>query len=166
MIDIDLLNNSIEFPEAIEITKPFNGFTRYLMQSKEGSDYMKSDMSKNFIFYEPMNKQVFIIFSNCKEEREDLFKIWNHYLLDDTLYICQNVEFVNEEVNDTFKKPSHELAMFLQSIANEIIQQNKDFDICVGVVHGEQLTNEGIRYPHAHILLKRKEKICQTGLKQ
>lgn len=166
MINIDLLNNSIEFPEAMEITTPFNGFTRYLMQSKAGSDYMKSDMSKNFIFYEPMNKQVFRIFSNCKEDRELIFKAWNHYLLDDSLYICQNVEFVNEEINDIFKNPSYELAMFLQSIANEIIKQNKDFDICIGVVHGEQLTNEGIRYPHAHILLKRKEKKCQIGLRQ
>lgn len=166
MIDIDLLNNSIVFPEAIEITTPFNGFTRYLMQSKARSDYMKSDMSKNFIFYEPMNKQVFKIFSNCKEDREAIFKEWNHYLLDNTLYICQNVEFVNEDINDFFMKPNYELAVFLQSIANEIIKQNKDFDICIGVVHGEQLTNEGIRYPHAHILLKRKENICQIGLKQ
>ena len=61
MINIDVLNSSIEFPEAIQITTPFNGFTRYLMQSKVGADYIKSDMSKNFIFYEPMNKKVFII---------------------------------------------------------------------------------------------------------
>lgn len=166
MINIDLLNNSVEFPEAIEITTPFNGFTRYLMQSKAGSNYMRSDMSKNFIFYEPMNKQVFRIFSDRKEDREKIFKAWNQYLLEDTLYICQNVEFINEAINDIFKKPSYELAMFLQSIANGIIQQNKDFDICVGVVHGEQLTNGGVRYPHAHILLKRKENICRTGLKQ
>ncbi len=158
MINIDLLNNSVEFPEAIEITTPFNGFTRYLMQSKAGSEYIKSDMSKNFVFYEPLNKQVFKIFSNFKEDRDVIFKEWNHYLLDDVLYICQNVEFVNEGINEIFNKPNYELAKYLQSIANEIIKQNKGFDICVGVVHGEQLTNEGIRYPHAHILLKRKGK--------
>lgn len=158
MINIDLLNNSVEFPEAIEITTPFNGFTRYLMQSKAGSEYIKSDMSKNFVFYEPLNKQVFKIFSNFKEDREVIFKEWNHYLHDDVLYICQNVEFVNEGINEIFNKPNYELAKYLQSIANEIIKQNKGFDICVGVVHGEQLTNEGIRYPHAHILLKRKGK--------
>ena len=45
MINIDVLNSSIEFPEAIQITTPFNGFTRYLMQSKVGADYIKSDMS-------------------------------------------------------------------------------------------------------------------------
>ena len=158
MINIDLLNNSVEFPEAIEITTPFNGFTRHLMQSKAGSEYIKSDMSKNFVFYEPLNKQVFKIFSNFKEDREVIFKEWNHYLHDDVLYICQNVEFVNEGINEIFNKPNYELAKYLQSIANEIIKQNKGFDICVGVVHGEQLTNEGIRYPHAHILLKRKGK--------
>lgn len=158
MINIDLLNNSVEFPEAIKITTPFNGFTRYLMQSKAGSEYIKSDMSKNFVFYEPLNKQVFKIFSNFKEDREVIFKEWNHYLHDDVLYICQNVEFVNEGINEIFNKPNYELAKYLQSIANEIIKQNKGFDICVGVVHGEQLTNEGIRYPHAHILLKRKGK--------
>lgn len=158
MINIDLLNNSVEFPEAIEITTPFNGFTRYLMQSKAGSEYIKSDMSKNFVFYEPLNKQVFKIFSNFKEDRDVIFKEWNHYLLDDVLYICQNVEFVNEGINEIFNKPNYELAKYLQSIANEITKQNKGFDICVGVVHGEQLTNEGIRYPHAHILLKRKGK--------
>ena len=158
MINIDLLNNSVEFPEAIEITTPFNGFTRYLMQSKAGSEYIKSDMSKNFVFYEPLNKQVFKIFSNFKEDREVIFKEWNHYLHDDVLYICQNVEFVNEGIHEIFNKPNYELAKYLQSIANEIIKQNKGFDICVGVVHGEQLTNEGIRYPHAHILLKRKGK--------
>ena len=158
MINIDLLNYSVEFPEAIEITTPFNGFTRYLMQSKAGSEYIKSDMSKNFVFYEPLNKQVFKIFSNFKEDREVIFKEWNHYLHDDVLYICQNVEFVNEGINEIFNKPNYELAKYLQSIANEIIKQNKGFDICVGVVHGEQLTNEGIRYPHAHILLKRKGK--------
>lgn len=30
--------------------------------------------------------------------------------------------------------------------------------ICVGIVHGKQVSKEGIRYPHAHILLKRKDK--------
>ena len=159
MINIDVLNSSIEFPEAIQITTPFNGFTRYLMQSKVGADYIKSDMSKNFIFYEPMNKKVFKIFGSCKEERVKVFKGWNNFLTSNTLYICQNIEFINEEVNEIFKNPTYVLAMFLQSIANEIVKQNKNFDICVGVVHGEQLTNDGIRYPHAHILLKRKENI-------
>lgn len=158
MINVDLLNNSIEFPKAIQITTPFNGFTRYLMQSKVGSEYLKSDMSKNFIFYEPMNKQVFKVFSNRLEDREEIFKTWNRYLTGNALYVCQNVEFVNEEVCKVFDKPNYELAQFLQSVADNIIAQNKDFEICIAVVHGEQLTNEGIRYPHAHILLKEKEK--------
>jgi len=162
MINVDLLNSSMLFPNAMEITSPYNGFTRYLMQSKTGADYMKSDMSKNFIFYEPMNKKTFKIFSNDEEERNCISKKWNHYVFDDTLYVCQNIEFINEkcieEINDIFNNPSYELSMFLQSIADDIINQNKDFEICVGVVHGEQITKEGTRYPHAHILLKKKDK--------
>lgn len=160
MIDSDLLGNSMVCPDVMQITTPYNGFTRYLMQNKIGADYIESDMLKNFIFYEPMNKKVFKIFSNSKEDREAVFKVWNQYVLDDTLYICQNVEFINEEyqeeINDIFNKPSYELAIFLQSVADAIINQNKNFDICIGVVHGEQLMNDGVRYPHAHILLKRK----------
>ena len=57
-------------------------------------------MLKNFIFYEPMNKKVFKIFSNSKEDREAVFKVWNQYVFDDTLYICQNVEFINEEYQE------------------------------------------------------------------
>lgn len=158
MLNVDLLNNSIEFSKAIHIATPFNGFTRYLMQSKVGSEYMKSDMSKNFIFYEPMNRKTFKVFSNSLEDREEIFKTWNRYLNSNALYVCQNVEFTNEEVCEVFEKPNYELAQFLQSVVDNIIEQNKDFEICVGVVHGEQLTNEGIRYPHAHILLKEKEK--------
>lgn len=156
MINVDLLNNSIEFPKAIQITTPFNGFSKYLMQSKVGADYMKSDMAKNFIFYEPMNKKTFKIFSNNKEDRKAIYKEWNHYLIDDALYVCQNVEFVSENIIGIFNKPNDELAMYLQSIADQIIKENSDFDICIGVVHGEQLANKGVRYPHAHILLKSK----------
>lgn len=160
MINIDLLNNSVVFPETMRIVTPYNGFTRYLMQNKIGADYMKSNMSKNFIFYEPMNQKVFKIFSNCNEDRESIFKAWNHYVQDNALYFCQNVEFVNKEhqkeIDDIFSIPNDELSIFLQSIADSIIEQNKDFDVCIGVVHGEQLTNDGVRYPHAHILLKSK----------
>ncbi|MCM1370666.1 MAG: hypothetical protein NC181_02080 [Clostridium sp.] len=149
------------FTEAMEITTPYKGFTRYLIQNKKGADYMKSDMSKNFIFYEPMNKKNFKIFNNDEKDREEISKKWNHYVFDDTLYVCQNIEFINEEhieeVDAIFDNPSHELAIFLQSITDEIISQNKDFEICIGVVHGKQITKEGIRYPHAHILLKRKD---------
>lgn len=160
MIDSELLDNSIVCPEVMQITTPYNGFTRYLMQNKIDADYIKSDMQKNFIFYEPMNKKVFKIFSNFKEDRESIFKVWDRYVHDNTLYICQNIEFINEdnqeEINNIFNHPSYELALFLQNVADSIINQNKDFDICIGVVHGEQLMNGGVRYPHAHILLKRK----------
>lgn len=160
MINVDLLNSSMLFPDAVEITTPYNGFTKYLMQSKKNADYMQSDMSKNFIFYEPMNKKTFKIFSNDKEDREYISKKWNHYVFDDTLYFCQNIEFIDEEnveeLDNIFSNPSYELSIFLQNIADDIINQNKDFDICLGVVHGQQVTKEGIRYPHAHILLKRR----------
>lgn len=162
MIDSNLLNSSIVFPQSMEITTPYNGFTKYLMQSKIGAEYMQSDMLKNFVFYEPMNKKVFRIFSNYIEDRESIFKSWDKYVFDNALYICQNIEFINEEyqdeVDDIFNQPSYDLSIFLQSVADEIIRQNPNFEICVGVVHGEQLTSDGKRYPHAHILLKEKRK--------
>lgn len=160
MTNIDLLNSSVVFPEAMRIVTPYNGFTRYLMQNKIGADYMESNMSKNFIFYEPINQKTFKIFSNCKDDRESIIKAWNPYVQDNALYVCQNVEFINEkhqkEIDDIFSIPNDELSIFLQSIADSIIDQNKEFDICIGVVHGEQLANDGVRYPHAHILLKTK----------
>lgn len=163
MINIDLLSSSMYFTEAMEITTPYKGFTRYLIQNKKGADYMKSDMSKNFIFYEPMNKKTFEVFSKDEEDREKISKKWNHDVFDDAFYVCQNIEFINEEyiqeIDAIFDNPSYELSIFFQSIADDIMSQNEDFEICVGVVHGKQITKEGIRYPHAHILLKRKCKI-------
>lgn len=160
MLNIDLFNSSMFFPEGMEITTPYNGFTRYLMQSKKGADYMKSDMSKNFIFYKLINKKTFEIFNTNQEDRELISKDWNQYVFDDVLYVCQNVEFINEkdmkEIEDIFDNPSYELSSFLQNIADDIIRQNNDFEICIGVVHGKQISKEGIRYPHAHILLKKK----------
>lgn len=119
MKNADLLNSSMLFPEAMEITTPYKGFTRYLIQNKKGADYMNSDMSKNFIFYEPMNKKSFKVFSNDEEDRECISKKWNHYVFDDTLYVCQNIEFINEEcmeeIDDIFNNPSYELSLFCRA---------------------------------------------------
>lgn len=102
---------------------------------------MKSDMSKNFIFYEPKNKKIFKIFNNDKKDRENISNKWNHYVFDDTLYICQNIEFINEEymeeIDAIFDNPNYELSIFLQNIADDIINQNIYFEICIGVVHGQ-----------------------------
>ena len=145
------LYENIIVPPCMKITLPKSGFTRYLAQSKVGESYMKSNMNTNFVFIEPFNKKVFKIFSSDEKERNELYEEWNKYLINNDKYICQNFEFIIEN-------PTEELAHALQDITETLLIENPKFEVCIGVVHGRQLTDEGIRYPHAHILLRKKVK--------
>ena len=157
-----MIYESVRLPDFIKIVRPSSGFTRYLAQSKEGESYMNSDMSTNFVFYEPLNNKVFKIFSSNVEERTKQYKEWDRYLLNDSKYICQNIEFINdeyqEEIDDIFEKPTEELAIALQDIVDVLLKENPRYNICIGVAHGKQLTENGIRYPHVHLLLEKKVK--------
>ena len=156
------LYENIIVPPCMKITLPKSGFTRYLAQSKVGEAYMKSDMNTNFVFIEPFNKKVFKIFSSDEKERNELYEEWNKYLINNDKYICQNFEFISEdyqdEIDNIFENPTEELAHALQDITETLLIENPKFEVCIGVVHGRQLTDEGIRYPHAHILLRKKVK--------
>lgn len=149
-------------PEAMKITTPKSGFTRYLAQSKDGEAYMKGDMNTNFVFYEPFNEQVFKLFDNEKSERLKLYEDWNNSINNNDKYICQNIEFINdelqEEIDTIFENPNEELAKALQDIVEVILVENPQYDICIGVAHGKQLTESGARYPHIHLLLRKKVK--------
>ena len=156
------LYKNIILPPSMKITLPKSGFTRYLAQCKVGEAYMKSDMDLNFVFIEPFNKRVFKIFSSDESERNELYEEWNKYLINNDKYICQNFEFIDdehqEEINSIFENPTEELAHALQDITEAILIENPSFEVCIGVVHGKQLTEDGVRYPHAHILLRKKVK--------
>ena len=156
------LYENIIVPPCMKITLPKSGFTRYLAQSKIGEAYMKSDMNTNFVFIEPFNKKVFKIFSSDEKERNELYEEWNKYLINNDKYICQNLEFINEEnqeeIDNIFENPTEELAHVLQDIVEVLIAENSSLEVCIGVVHGKQLTEDGVRYPHAHILFRKKVK--------
>lgn len=156
----EFLENCAIAPNCMRIETPYNGFTRYLAQCKNGEPYMKSNMKTNFVFYEPENKKVFKLFSSNADVRKKEYEYWNSFILKDISYYCQNIEFINEEhqeeLNHIFSHPTEELARILQDIADEIVEMNPDYKICIGVVHGEQLTKDGVRYPHFHLLLEKK----------
>ena len=158
----NILYESIKLPDCITIKLPKSGFTRYLAQCKEGEAYMKSNMKTNFVFFEPFNHKVFKIFDEEPCERIKLYEEWNKYLIYNDKYVCQNFEFINEdiqeEIDNIFENPNEELAEQLQNITDVLLAENSKYEVCIGVVHGKQLTDEGIRYPHAHLLLRRKEK--------
>ena len=154
----ELIEKCVVVPNCMKIETPFNGFTRYLAQCKNGEPYMESNMKTNFVFYEPNNKKVFKLFSFNEEKRKKQYEDWNSFILKDTIYYCQNIEFINdyyqEELNYIFSNPNEELAKVVQDIADKIVETNPDYKICIGVVHGEQLTKDGVRYPHLHLLLE------------
>ena len=149
-------------PQSMKITCPKSGFTRYLAQSKIGEPYMEGDMNTNFVFYEPINKKVFKIFDQDLDDRTKLYEEWNRYLENRDKYLCQNLEFIyddyQEEIDSIFENPNEELAKALQDITEVLLSSNPKYEVCIGVVHGKQLTDTGIRYPHAHILFRKKVK--------
>ncbi len=159
MIKTKLYEN-IMLPRSIRIKTPKNGFTRYLAQCKEGEAYMESDMETNFVFYEPFNNKVFKIFDSNQEERYELYEKWNKNLNNKDTYVCQNFEFISDynqrEIDNIFDNPTKELAKALQDITEMILIEYPNLEVCVGVVHGKQLTEAGVRYPHAHILFREK----------
>ena len=156
-----MLYESIILPKYMNIYTPSNGFTRYLSQSKEGEIYMNGDMQTNFVFYENGNK-VFKIFNDDVNERIKLYKEWDINISNKDKYICQNIEFIDEEkqeeIDFIFKNPTEELAIALQDIVDVFLKANSKYEIFIGVTHGEQLTEDGVRYPHVHLLLKKKSK--------
>lgn len=157
-----LLYKSVYAPQSMKITLPKSGFTRYLAQSKIGEPYMEGSMDTNFVFYEPFNKKVFKLFNQDLNEREKLYEEWNRYLIYNDKYLCQNLEFIDEEfqeeIDTIFENPNDELAKILQDITELFLSENPKYEVCIGVVHGRQLTDTGIRYPHAHLLLRKKVK--------
>lgn len=160
------LYKSIITPESMKINLPKSGFTRYLAQSKIGEPYMEGSMNTNFVFYEPFNKKVFKLFDQDLNERVKLYEEWNRYLINNDKYICQNLEFIDdelqEEIDNIFENPNEELAKALQDITGMLLVENPKYEVCIGVVHGKQLTDTGIRYPHAHLLLRKKVKNGNT----
>ena len=154
------------------------GLIRYFLQCKEGEGYLKSDMTRNLIFYMPFNQSEASQMTNDIKGRNNVIEEIKKSIISDNTgkhikkdpYVGVLIELsaTNETRNIinliSINQYKEEIATALQNISNEIKKdleekEEREFDIVLGVVHGVQVVNEEtVRPPHIHILLMRCKK--------